>query len=77
MTFLGWTFFLCSTACFAQTCEPGHKFTPYDHERLVSAIANNAADVIHNIDLKQIGRTNRANLVLEGALRAEGISPSD
>jgi hypothetical protein len=78
MTFLSLVLFFCSTACFAQTsCEPGHKFTPLDHERIVAAIANNAADVVKNVDLREINRANRANRVLEGALKAEGISPSD
>src|ERR1700733_2815705 len=78
MTFLSLVLFFCSTACFAQTsCEPGHKFTPLDHERIVAAIANNAADVLKNVDFREINRANRANRVLEGALKAEGISPSD
>ena len=77
MIFLSLVLSFCSTACFAQTCEPGHKFTPADHERIVAAIANDAGDVIKNVDFREINRANRANRVLEGALKAEGISPSD
>lgn len=74
--FLSLIFLVCSTAGYAQTagqCEPGHKFTPYDHERIVSAIARNAPDVMSRIDLKDINRSNQASRVLEGALKAEGI----
>jgi hypothetical protein len=80
LTFFSWFFFLSSTVCFAQTqssCEPGHKFTPDDHERIVSVIAGHAADVIANINLKEINSANREELVLQGALKVEGIPTPD
>lgn len=77
IVFLGLFLAFGSTACLAQSCEPGHKFTPPDHERIVAAIAKDAAEVIRNVDFNEINRGNRANRVLEGALKAEGISPAD
>jgi hypothetical protein len=74
---LGFFFAFGSTACLAQSCEPGHRFTPLDHERIIAAIVKDAAEVMRNVDFNEINRGNRANRVLEGALKAEGISPPD